>query len=50
MGGPLWSPAVGLEDVGSSVNGPYPPLTGDHKGPPLVHPTTLAPTESSIGA
>ena len=26
------------------------PTTGDHKGPPLVHPTALAPTETSIEA
>ena len=36
------------EVVGSSMNGRIPPPTGDHKGPPPVHPTTLAPTESSI--
>ncbi|MGZ3621573.1 MAG: hypothetical protein ACXWPG_00600 [Ktedonobacteraceae bacterium] len=39
-----------LEDVGSTMHGPHPPPTGDHKGPPLIHPTTLAPTESSIEA
>ncbi len=27
------------------VDGPHAPPTGDHKGPPPVHPTTLAPTE-----
>ena len=25
------------------------PTTGDHKGPPPIHPTALAPTKSSIG-
>jgi hypothetical protein len=38
------------EDAGSTMNGPYPPPTGDHKGTPLIHPTALAPTESSVEA
>ena len=42
LGGPLWSPAV--VRLRTSAH----PCTGDHKGPPLVHPTALAHTESSI--
>ncbi len=38
------------EDAGLSFNGSIPPPTGDHKGPPGVHPATLAPTESWVGA
>jgi len=38
------------EDIGSSMKGSYPPPTGDHKGPPPIHPTALAPTEYWIGA
>ena len=33
---------------GSSMNGQVPPPTGDHKGPPPVHPTALAPTDSWV--
>ena len=43
--GPLWSPGMGYDRV--------PPIgehrdqdAGDHKGPPLPHSTTLAPTDS----
>src|SRR5437660_10320368 len=36
------------EDVGSSMNGPYPPSTGDHKGPPNPTSSTLAPTDLRI--
>jgi hypothetical protein len=36
-------------DAGSSMNGLHAP-TGDHKGPPRIHPAALAPTESWVGA
>ena len=39
-----------LEDVGSHLKGPSPLTPGDHKGPPPVNPTTLAPTEALIEA
>ncbi len=46
-GGPLWSPAVvQLEPLAIDEQAVYPP-TGDHKGPPHIHPTTLAPTRQS---
>jgi hypothetical protein len=32
------------EDIGSSMKGPYPLPTGDHKGPPNPASSTLAPT------
>jgi len=38
------------EDIGSSMKGSYPPPTGDHQGPPPIHPTALAPTEYWIEA
>jgi len=41
--GPVWSPAVPPDcviDPGDVAN------AGDHEGPPRIHPTTLAPTES----
>jgi hypothetical protein len=38
------------EVTGSSMNGSHPPPLGGHKGPPSVHPTALAPTESGIDA
>ena len=43
MGGPLWPPALRVvKPCGEYTQG----TTGDHKGPPRVHPTTLAPTDS----
>ena len=44
-GRPPW---VTLKALAHRCTGRMPPPPGDHKGPPPVHPTTLAPTESSI--
>ena len=42
MGGPLWSPILRVvRPCGEYTQG----TTGDHKGPPHIHPTTLAPTD-----
>ncbi len=37
-----------LKKVVSPWMGCFPHPTGDHKSPPLIHPTALAPTESLI--
>jgi hypothetical protein len=51
LGGPLWSPAKGCLDMWiDDVLPAQPHPTGDHKGPPPIHSTALAPTESSTGA
>ena len=45
-GGPLWSPAGGSPYIVSfTILGESHRPTGDHKGPPCIHPATLAPTE-----
>ncbi len=49
-GGPLWSPAVGRLKTSASMNGSHAPPTGDRKGPPHIHPATLAPTGAWVGA
>ncbi len=35
-------------DAGSSLNGPHAPPTGDHKGPPILTSSTLAPTDVDV--
>ena len=39
-----------LGDGNSSIKGHTSPPTGDHKGPHLIHPTALTPTEFWAGA
>ena len=47
----VWCGWVGLDGrPGVGNAGLRRPTAGDHQGPPLVHPTALAPTESSIEA
>jgi hypothetical protein len=45
VGGPFWSPAVACLSVHRDCVGMMTPRAGDQKGPPLLIPSPLAPTD-----